>query len=180
MTQTDDAGPASTARLRFRRWNLDDAEAILDMYSREDVYRFLGSTPRPVDSLEEAAERIGRWQARATPSRGLWAVLRIDHPGPPIGTVLLVPLPRTDGQATDVHEIGWHFHPDVWGHGFAAEAGTAVIDLARDTGLTEVRAVVFLDNQASVRVCERLGMSGRGLTREWYDASMLEFVQYPL
>jgi len=128
------------------------------MYSREDVYRFLGSTPRPVDSLEEAAERIGRWQARATPSRGLWAVLR----------------------GTDVHEIGWHFHPDVWGHGFAAEAGTAVIDLARDTGLTEVRAVVFLDNQASVRVCERLGMSGRGLTREWYDASMLEFVQYPL
>jgi RimJ/RimL family protein N-acetyltransferase len=52
-----------------------------------------------------------------------------------------------------------------------------VIDLARITGLAEVRAVVYPANHASVRVCERLGMTARGLTDEWYGVRLLEFVR---
>jgi RimJ/RimL family protein N-acetyltransferase len=182
VTSDRDLGPAGTDRLDFRRWGAPgwealDGEALLDIYSREEVYRYLGASPTPMAGTEEARERIQRWATRATPGRGLWAVLPSTAPDRPIGTVLLVPLPRSDGRPSDVHEIGWHFHPEAWGRGLATEAASAVIDLARITGLTEVRAVVYPANHASVRVCERLGMTARGLTAEWYGVRMLEFVR---
>ncbi|HSM50235.1 MAG TPA: GNAT family N-acetyltransferase, partial [Thermoanaerobaculia bacterium] len=46
--------PAPTERLRFRRWCADDAPVILELYSRPEVYRFLGAQPRPVLDLDEA------------------------------------------------------------------------------------------------------------------------------
>ena len=42
-----------------------------------------------------------------------------------IGTVLLVPLTRTDGEACDIYEIGWHLHPEAWGQGYATESAGA-------------------------------------------------------
>jgi RimJ/RimL family protein N-acetyltransferase len=148
------------------------------MYGREDVYRFLGSRPVPVRDLDEAQARIARWAERATPGRGVWAVTRSDAApdAAPIGTVLLVPLERSDGQSPDVVEIGWHFHPDSWGHGYATEAARTVVQLAREEGLPELRAVVFPGNGASVRVCERLGMTAFGLTSQWYGVELLEYV----
>jgi RimJ/RimL family protein N-acetyltransferase len=178
VTDDWDLGPETTGRLSFRRWVAADAEAVLDMYGREDVYRFLGSSPSPVRDRDEAEARIARWSARSAPGRGLWAVTLGDDgsDGCPIGTVLLMPLPRSDGQPSDALEIGWHFHPAVWGNGYATEAAQAVIHLAGRLGLPEVTAVVFAGNAASLRVCERLGMTGRGPTTQWYGVEMLEFV----
>jgi RimJ/RimL family protein N-acetyltransferase len=50
--------------------------------------------------------------------------------------------------------------PDVWGEGFATEAGRACLDWGfRDLGLPYVTAMILLDNQRSIRVAERLGMT---------------------
>ena len=61
------------------------------------------------------------------------------------------------------------------GGGFSTEAASAVVALARDTGVTDLRAVVFADNIASARVCARLGMTAYSPTREWYGVEMDEF-----
>jgi RimJ/RimL family protein N-acetyltransferase len=166
--------PEASDRLAYRRWSSDDAPFILDMYSREDVYRYLGAVPSPMRTIDEARERIERWAARSSPGRGLWAIEAIDDEAP-IGTVLLVPLPRSDGAPGDVMEVGWHLHPTAWGHGYATEAATTVIEMARTTGVTDLRAVVFPANTASIRVCERLGLTPAGLTREWYGVELAEF-----
>jgi RimJ/RimL family protein N-acetyltransferase len=166
--------PEPTARLAFRRWRESDAPVLLDIYSRREVYRFLGSVPRPVRDLDEALSRIESRNERTRGLDGIWAIVRRDDDAV-IGTVLLVPLTRTDGEASDVYEIGWHLHPDYWGQGYATEAAGAVVSRARSGGLHEVRAVVYADNAASHAVCRRLGMTQLGLTSEWYDAELVEY-----
>ena len=39
----------------------------------------------------------------------------------PVGTVLLVPFRDVPGDDAEV-EVGWHFHPDAWGKGYATES----------------------------------------------------------
>ena len=165
--------PPPTARLTFRRWRPSDAAAVLDIYSRPEVYRFLGANPSPMPDLKAARDRIDAWTARSRGLTGLWA---IEHEGTPVGTALLVPLPRSDGAATSTVEIGWHLHPDAWSRGFATEAGLALVDRARRGGLREVHAVVYPENVRSRGVCARLGMTEVGPTGEWYGVEVIDHV----
>jgi GNAT superfamily N-acetyltransferase len=72
-------------------------------------------------------------------------------------------------------ELGWHLHPDSWGHGYATEAARAVVDRAFDDGLLEVYAVVRPGNEPSLAVCRRLGMQPLGRTTCWYGRELEAF-----
>jgi RimJ/RimL family protein N-acetyltransferase len=159
-----------TARTRLRPWRPEDADRFLDTYSRWEVARWLGSTPSLLRTHADAVERIERWASRATtdPDRGLWAIERKDD-GTVAGTVLLVPVPDAHDGAI---EIGWHLHPDAWGHGFATEAAKAVLDRAFAQGLPEVIAVVKPGNDPSMRVAERIGLRHEGVTDRYYSTTM--------
>lgn len=67
-------------------------------------------------------------------------------------------------------EIGWHFHPDSWGKGYAPEAAAAVLDHALARGLPKVVAVINPANGASRRVCEKIGLHHQGITDRYYNA----------
>ena len=67
-------------------------------------------------------------------------------------------------------EIGWHFHPDHWGHGFATEAASTVLKYAFQSGLTKVVAVVHPANTASQRVATGIGMTHEGQAARYYNA----------
>ncbi|WP_420345555.1 GNAT family N-acetyltransferase [Pelagibius sp.] len=55
-------------------------------------------------------------------------------------------------------EVGYAFHPEAWGKGYATELVTAALDLADGVlGLPEVRAFVRENNRASRRVLEKTG-----------------------
>ena len=60
--------------------------------------------------------------------------------------MLLLTLPNDE--AGEV-EIGWHLHPDAWGHGYASEAARAVLAHGFAHGLPEILAVTHLDNYPS-------------------------------
>jgi RimJ/RimL family protein N-acetyltransferase len=56
-------------------------------------------------------------------------------------------------------EIGWTLHPDHAGQGYMTEAAGAVLDVAfNDLGLHRARALLDARNDASARLCTRLGM----------------------
>ena len=95
-------------------------------------------------------ELVARWAAvHARDDRfGCWAIERARRRRSP-GTVLFKPLPNGVGEV----EVGWHLHPDSWGHGYATEAARAVIDRGFDAGLPEVYAVVRPGNEPSLAVC---------------------------
>jgi RimJ/RimL family protein N-acetyltransferase len=161
-----------TDRLLVRQWTTDDHARAFDIYSRWEVAQWLGSTPRALAEPEEARRFVERCRARSTDPRfGVWAVERRDT-GTVAGSVLLLPLPEGEGEV----EIGWHLHPDSWGHGFATEAARAVLAKGFEDGLDEIRAVVRPGNRPSAAVCLRLGMTPLGPTTRWYGVEMEEFL----
>ncbi len=164
-----------TARLELRPWTDSPADLafLFDMYAREAVQRYIGTTPRLMQSTDEARERVERWRGMDDGCRGVWAVTL--HDGTRLGTVLCKHIPWSshaapEGAPQDT-EIGWHFHPDAWGHGYATEAATAAARRAFAAGLDRLVAVTNPANAASQRVCRRIGMSAEGLTDRYYDAT---------
>ena len=157
-----------TDRLRLRPWTAlpGDVARLTDLYGREEVARWLGGTPSvPPMELVERWATVHDLDERY----GAWAVERPD--GVVAGTVLFKPLPKGVGEV----EVGWHLHPDSWGHGYATEAARAVIDRGFHAGVPEVYAVVRPGNAASVAVCARLGMQPLGRLRRWYDVELDAF-----
>jgi RimJ/RimL family protein N-acetyltransferase len=60
-------------------------------------------------------------------------------------------------------EIGWWLAQDVWGRGYATEAGGAAMRHVLETlGRPRVVAIIDVPNEASKRVVGRLGMQYEG------------------
>ncbi|MBO9521658.1 MAG: GNAT family N-acetyltransferase [Nocardioidaceae bacterium] len=167
----------STERLIIRGWTVEDAPAALAMLSRIEVVKWLGDgEPVLTKDLDEAREKIARWQGRDHPPLGHWAVQVTDggdlH-GRVIGSVLLLTLPNSKHGEV---EIGWHLHPDAWGRGYAPEAARAVLRRGFEGGLPEIHAVTHLDNENSMRVATKIGMTHTGIVHTWYEEPSQHFV----
>ena len=172
-----------TERVTLRAWRPDDVDFAFDLYRRMEVQRFIGRIPRVWESRSEAVEMIERMMALDDPIHGRWVAVRDD--GAPLGTLILKSIPASSDPpaalAADLlpsgdTEIGWHFHPDAWGHGYATEGAKAVLDYAFASGLTKVVAVTNAQNVASQAVCERIGLVRQGLTSKYYNAECELFV----
>ena len=170
-----------TPRLLLRNWEEPDLPAFFDLYSREDVMRWLGPHPRrALATLDEARERMGRWHDRERaldPPLGLWAIVPLlsgTESRPPVGTIPLVPLADASGPV-GLTEIGWHLHPRQQGQGFATEAAGAVLAAAAKAGIGQVLALTDLDNAPSQAVAARLGMRDEGTTDRWFGLTSRQF-----
>jgi RimJ/RimL family protein N-acetyltransferase len=150
-----------SGRLILRPWthDPDDLDRLVDLYSRPSLVRFLGVVREPVGTL------VDDWRKRMeSDPRQVIAAVEVRSTGIVAGTVLYNLLPG------DHHmEVGWHLHPDSEGHGYATEAGRAVIDRGFALGVPEVFALVVPKNLKSQRVCRRLGMSHLGRTTRYHD-----------
>jgi RimJ/RimL family protein N-acetyltransferase len=168
----------TTARLTVRDWLHCDAEAAFAIYGDEQVARWLGAHPRrPVATLADMQRSVDRRvsQEAEHPSRyGTWP-FELTATGQMIGVILLSPLTadQPPDEATDA-EIGWHLNPAHWGHGYATEAATGVIDLAFGDAyrLARVQALTDPDNVRSQAVCRRLGMQHLGQTNQYYGTTL--------
>ncbi|MFI6780828.1 GNAT family N-acetyltransferase [Micromonospora sp. NPDC050276] len=169
----------TTERLILRDWTDDPADLarIYDIYSRADVTRFLGAPGLPMTDPAQAAERLRFWQERHAADGGrygTWAI-EVRETGQLAGTALLKPLPgRDEAVRTEDIEVGWHLHPDSWGHGYATEAAGALVAREFATDTSEIYAVVSPGNEASMAVCRRLGMTHVGRRSDWYGGELLE------
>lgn len=168
-------GVLRTERLVVRDWRDDEADRMLDLYSRPEVVRFLGSSPTPMASLEQAAGGIARARehnAGAPAACGWWAV-EVAASGTVAGTVAVVPI--TDDPEGAL-EVAWHLHPDCQGLGYATEAARAVLARAHDLGTAEVLCLVAPANAASLAVAHRLRLEPRGRTDRYYGMPLEVFV----
>ncbi|MFM6851205.1 MAG: GNAT family N-acetyltransferase [Terrabacter sp.] len=155
-----------TARLTIRPWSHDEADRLLDIQSRMEVVKWLSEgEPVLMKHLDGAHERIDGYARRSeAPPLGVWAV-EARETGVVAGSVILLTLPNADDREV---EVGWHLHPDSWGHGYATEAASAVISHGFDAGLPEVYAITHTTNAPSQAVCRRLGLDDLGVMEKWY------------
>jgi RimJ/RimL family protein N-acetyltransferase len=155
--------PLETARLLLRPFTRGDVDAVFDYRRREDVARYLFDVPL---SREECAlavqQRIGQVALEADDDKIILGV-ELAGEGTLIGEVSLI-LRNLDARQG---EIGWIFHPDYQGHGYATEAAVALLDLAfKDGEIHRVMARCDARNTASAKLMERLGMRREAHFRE--------------
>ena len=143
-----------TERLILRELTFDDAPFILTLLNEPSFIRYIND--KNVRNLEDARQYMlnGPMASYARNGFGLYLV-ELKDPGVPIGICGL--LKREDLPEAD---IGFAFLPDYWGKGFAFESASAVMNDARERlGLKRVLAIVSPDNDASIKLLEKLGMT---------------------
>ena len=150
-----------TARLRLRPFDDADADALFALHSNAYVLRYWDSPP---------------WSERGRAERFIAACRQMAEEGS--GTRLAV------DHAPDGAFIGWcslgRWNPDfrsasmgycldeaAWGHGYATEAASALLQWAFGTlALNRVQAETDTRNAASAHVLEKLGFTREGTLRE--------------
>jgi len=142
-----------TERLILREFNTDDARFILTLLNEPSFLRYIGD--KKVRNLDDARQYILNGP-RASYDRhgfGLYQVeLKDSHTAAGMcGLLKRDELPDAD--------IGFAFLPDYWNKGFAFEAAAAVLRDARERlKLNRVLAIVNPDNEASIKLLEKLGL----------------------
>ena len=149
------AYPVQTDRLLLRPFAATDFDALLAIQSRADIARYLYWDPRTAAEVRETLDAKVRATAIIADGDNLSLAAVLRESDQLIGDCSLRWASAEHRQA----EIGFVFHPDHHGHGYATEAAAALLALAFE-GLRAHRVFGRLEarNTASARVLERLGM----------------------
>jgi ribosomal-protein-alanine N-acetyltransferase len=146
--------PIVTARLNLHRFTLEDAAFIFELVNDPAFVRFIGD--KGVRTLDDARKYLlnGPLASYAEQGFGLCKVVRRSD-GAAVGMCGL--LKRDTLEDVD---IGYAFLPAYWGHGYAREAVSAVLEYGR-AALRLARVVAITDpaNAASIRVLEQAGFT---------------------
>lgn len=155
--------PIRAERLILRPPRLGDAEAAYQRRRLPEVARYQ-DWELPY-TREQAERRTAEAVALDGPVDGEWWSLTVVDAAAPeriLGDVAVGI--RWGGRSA---QIGYTFHPDHWGRGYATEAVEAMVRyLFIDFGVDRVEATLHPDNPPSARVLEACGLIFEGLTRQ--------------
>jgi RimJ/RimL family protein N-acetyltransferase len=147
-----------TDRLLLRRFNVDDDQFILTLLNEPSFLRYIGD--KKVRTLEDARQYILKGPIASYERHGFGLCLvELRESHTPIGMCGL--LKREELPDPD---IGFALLPDFWNKGFAFEAASAMLKDARERlSLRRILAITSLDNDASIKLLERLGFTFQNL-----------------
>lgn len=152
-----------TERLRLRTFRPEDIDRLADWQSRPEVSRFLYWEPRSCAEAETALARRMTETRLATDDDCLALAVERREDGLLLGDASVWLRSALHRQV----EIGYVFHPDAGGKGYATEAARALLALAFDD-LRAHRVFARLDarNTASAALLRRLAMRQEAHFRE--------------
>ncbi len=142
-----------TGRLILRWLSVKDAKFILQLLNEPSFVRFIGD--KSVRSIDDARDYILNGPVDSYERFGFGLYLtELKENGVPIGICGL--LKRESLKDVD---IGFAFLPEFWRKGYAFEAASAVMTYGRKVvGLNRIVAITSPENDASIRVLEKLGL----------------------
>lgn len=143
-----------TERLVLRLPRAEDFGRYAELYASEEASRFIGGTMPRAAAWRKFLQMPGAWAVQGfamfsveEKSSGLW----LGQMGPW----------RPEGWPGN--EIGYAFHPDAWGRGYAMESAVASIDWAfAQLGWSDIIHCIDPDNLPSQKVAQRLGSTLKG------------------
>ncbi|HEU4934763.1 MAG TPA: GNAT family N-acetyltransferase [Pyrinomonadaceae bacterium] len=157
-----------TERLFLRGFDVADAEFILALLNEPSFLRYIGD--KKVRTVEDAVQYILNGPVASYERNGFGLCLvELKETHTPIGMCGL--LKREELSDPD---IGFAFLPDFWNKGFAFEAATAVLKDARERlKLERVLAITNQDNEASIKLLQKLGLQIERLIKMSTDSAEL-------
>jgi RimJ/RimL family protein N-acetyltransferase len=145
----------TTERLLLRPFTPDDFEPLLAIESRPDIARWLYWEARGPDQVRTSLQNKVGAVALAEDDDWISLAVVLKESGELIGDCMLRLASREHRQG----EIGFLFHPDHHGRGYATEAAFLLLEIAFDDfGLHRVVGRLEPRNTASAGVLERIGM----------------------
>jgi RimJ/RimL family protein N-acetyltransferase len=145
---------ARTPRLLLRPGFPEDAPALASAIADKAIARNLASVPWPYRMRDAEA-------FLASPRDPILPSLLIFERG--TGAPQLVGSCGLGRRPSGAVEMGYWIARASWGRGYATEACTALVEIARTLGLASLEGSHFLDNPGSARVLEKLGFEALGL-----------------
>jgi len=165
--------PVRTARLNLREFVATDFAAVHAYSSDPRVTRYLFFGPRDEDSTAEYLEELLASQREQPRTRFELAVEDIAS-GRLIGACDLSVI------ESNVVDLGYMLSAEQWGKGYATEIALALVDAAFfDLRALRVISTVDVNNAASIRVLEKIGMRWEAVYRKhrraknrWWDCHL--------
>ena len=147
-----------TQRLSLRELTSDDAQFILKLLNEPSFLRYIGD--KQARNLEDARQYILNGPVASYERNGFGLYLvELKESYTPIGMCGL--LKRLELPDPD---IGFAFLPEFWSQGFAFEAAATLLQDARERlKLERILAITSLDNDASIKLLQRLGFRFDGV-----------------
>ncbi|MDX6523215.1 MAG: [ribosomal protein S5]-alanine N-acetyltransferase [Gaiellales bacterium] len=161
----------TTARHKLRLLRPQDAGPLQRLYGDAEAMRFVGSDglPRTAEQTKAGVARLIEHQDRHGFS--LWAVIDLES-GELVGVAGLVLVELVGPEVEVVYELV----REHWGKGIATEVGRACLEVAfGQLGLRRVVALSYPENEPSVRVMQKIGMTADG-EFEAYGRRMVRYV----
>ena len=155
MRQLQPDYPIVTERLRLRPLTTADVDALLTYRGRADVCRYLPFEPMTRGVLLGRLRTDLSRTAITVEGQALTLGVELAETGRLIGDLVLFFRSREHAGG----ELGYVFHPEVAGRGYATEAARAMLDLAfGEFDLHRVIARLDPRNEQSAKLAARLGM----------------------
>jgi ribosomal-protein-alanine N-acetyltransferase len=150
-----------TRRLLLRKLGPDDAEAIFEYASVDEVTKYM--TWDTHKAIEDTHAFINLTLNRyLSDESGEWGII-LQETGKLIGAIGFPRVDKKNNQA----EIGYVLGRCYWGDGFMPEAVSRVLQFAfQDMNLNRVEGIHAITNEKSGRVMQKAGMSFEGIARE--------------
>ena len=112
--------------------------------------------PRPKEDIAAAHQR--RLELMRQGKAFMYKILG-DDSDEPLGTIGHWAI---EWKGPNVHEMGWFVRPQFQGRGIATAAGRLALEDARANGVETMYAYPVVTNEASNRICEKLGFENLG------------------
>ena len=165
--------PIGTARLTLRDFVKLDFDAIYAYSSDPRVTKYLFFGPRDADGTADYLEGLLDSQTEIPRTRFELAVEEIES-GRVIGACDLSMIER------NVVDLGYMLGLPDWGKGYATEIALALVDAAFfDLRAERIISTVDVNNNASIRVLEKIGMRWEAVFRKhrraknrWWDCHL--------
>jgi [ribosomal protein S5]-alanine N-acetyltransferase len=165
--------PVRTARLNLREFVMADFDAVHAYSSDPRVTRYLFFGPRDQDSTAEYLEELLASQQERPRTRFELGVEEIAS-GRLIGACDLSWI------ESNVVDLGYMLEAQQWGKGYATEISLALIEAAfLELRAERVISTVDVNNAASIRVLEKIGMRWEAVYRKhrraknrWWDCHL--------
>jgi len=147
-------------RIRLRDFRENDLDGCMTVVGDPKVTWFLSFDTRTREHHAQLlAADIARAQTDPRPDHYLAVIEK--------ATDEMIGFARLGNDRPRTAELGYAIRHDRWGHGYATEAATVMLDFGFNTlGLHRIQAAAGPDNTASHRVLEKLGFTYEGRMRE--------------
>lgn len=151
-----------TQRLALNELSLNELDDIHQLHSLQETDEF-NTLGIPTD-ISQTSMLLEEWiKEQATPRKSYIFSIKLIETDIFIGLIAL----KLGKPNYKIAEVWYKVHPDYWGQGFTTEALTKLLHFAfNDLSLHRIEAGCAVENIASIKVLEKVGMIREGRKRK--------------